>query len=147
MFLSRSCSFGSLLVVLPLSDDLTYMKVICFFFCFRLCIRSIYVCLIGACCRSRFPLMDNHNTWLMHRHAEHVLNSFPNNSLVFVKGDIHHNTLHYLQMCENHRPDVRLGASTLSLLPCFCFLSTCFKQVQINYSLFVAHSVCLFVCA
>jgi len=56
--------------------------------------------------------MNQHDQWLMRRHAIGVMDSMPQNALLLIKGDIHHNTLHYLQMCEGYRPDVKLGMMT-----------------------------------
>ena len=53
-----------------------------------------------------FSICDESNNYLVHDFAQSLLNSMPKNALVLTKGDLPTNTMRYLHLCENIRPDL-----------------------------------------
>ena len=53
-----------------------------------------------------FPICDESNNYLVQDFAQSLLNSMPKNALVLTKGDLPTNTMRYLHLCENIRPDL-----------------------------------------
>jgi len=65
----------------------------------------------------RFSSMDRSKSVLVREYGSEILRAAPRDALVFSKGDLITNTMRYLQLAENVRPDVRIVDQELLGLP------------------------------
>jgi hypothetical protein len=65
----------------------------------------------------RFSAMDRSKSMLVREYGASILRAAPPHALLFTKGDLITNTVRYLQLAENERPDVRIVDQELLGLP------------------------------
>lgn len=64
--------------------------------------------LAGYHMQYNFSLCNQRNNTVVHEFGARLLENMPQNALVLAKGDLPSNSLRYLYLCENMRPDVKI---------------------------------------
>lgn len=77
------------------------------------------VCVVLALwqCQKHYAMSDQHANTYFEKYARSLLAPLPRHSVLLVNHDVQWNSLRYMQVCENYRPDVTILNLSLMSLP------------------------------